>query len=137
MHCPTMTLSVLDRVFMNLCDFALCFYRALFPVELCIFMFDSWMLIIYSGSNYEVNISYTLRARFIDLMQDYDIWMKENTDKDDINIDIDAIKLLLLFNEVIMEMYQLLDLALSRFKVSLNDRQHDVIGSGTKQMSFA
>ena len=94
---------------------------------------------IYSGSSYEVNISYTLRARFIDLMHDYDLWMKENNKKDDLEIDIDinAMKLLLLFNEVILEMHQLLDLALSRFKVSLNDRERDIIGSDAKQMSFA
>ena len=71
-------------------------------------------------------------------MHDYKIWMGEDKEIDqDLKIDIDAIKLLLLFNEVILEMHQLLDLALSRFKVSLNDKEHNVIGSKTTQiMSF-
>ena len=67
-------------------------------------------------------------------MHDYNIWIKEDINEDDLSLDIDGMKLLLLFNEVILEMHLLLDLALSRFKVSLNDREYDIVGAGTKQM---
>eukprot|EP01084_Bolivina_argentea_P286530 491537_1 len=66
---------------------------------------------ICEGSLYEVNISYFLRARFMNIMDDYDLWINSDTvgnnnvnnnnDIDDIIANVDGVKLVKMFNMVL------------------------------------
>ena len=67
-------------------------------------------------------------------MDDYDLWINSSVNDcaddenavDDIIANIDATKLITMFNMVIIEMYQLLQFSFSRFKTSLKHQQDDI-----------
>ena len=95
---------------------------------------------ISESSPYEINVSYQLRARFMDIMEDHDLWIMGSPSPslaprtptaggniDDIVENIDAEKLAVLFNMVLVEMFQLLEFSFSRFKSMLKDGQNKTV----------
>ena len=101
-------------------------------------------------SEYQINISYELRSRFDNLMQTKNVWMDEWVEdtessseileqqeehKEDIEYKMRAYDLLNMFNSVSVDMIQLLEYSLNRYKNNLNDDDTIELVYGKTQMT--
>lgn len=103
-------------------------------------------------SEYQINISYELRSRFDNLMLTKSVWMNQwiedkgdigdneseeekELKEEDIECKLSAIDLLNMFNEVSIEMIQLLDYSFNRYKNALNDQEQIDLVYGKTQMT--
>ena len=102
---------------------------------------DLFVKYIEIGSEWEINISYSARNKYIHLMDDEDIWLNEMNEYNDLMI------LYELFDECIMEMISLMKSAFSRFKQEdkflllqsksdLKPRSHTVAVSASSELEI-
>eukprot|EP01084_Bolivina_argentea_P148998 260372_1 len=100
---------------------------------------------IKNESKYQVNLSYELRSRFDNLMENKDLWVNEceeeksnneNNNQSDVDKQIKFMikskDLLNMFNEVSVEMIQLLEYSFNRYKHNLNEEEMELVYGKTQ-----